>query len=284
MYVILFAWLLTITKIYMLLFLLPALAAHAWILKTNGKRPALKYGIVFTLYIVAALIQPKVDIPFKLMDKQRQTIYMASGGTHLGIVEENKFIYISPKIKHRIDTIPGKPGYCKIAEGVPYVSWYYDNFTDSTYVQHSTDTATYWIYYDLKEAGSHIDIPLLYPSYSSIVKNAPNAFFTTAFRPHFGDAKNPLMLMSAIENLLIGAFILVCIFFAARRVPHYHLVFFCLSVAVGLFVLIGLTTPVLGSVVRYKVPAMPLLLIAFLLILDKEKLLRKFPVLRKILG
>jgi hypothetical protein len=51
-----------------------------------------------------------------------------------------------------------------------------------------------------------------------------------------------------------------------------------------LFVLIGLTTPILGAMVRYKIPGLPFLLIVFLLMLDKEKLLNKFPGLKKIIG
>ncbi|MFI5164231.1 MAG: hypothetical protein ACHQHP_03175 [Bacteroidia bacterium] len=281
--VFLFAGLLCITKIYILMILVPVFIAHLWIVKTGMRKPEIKYLIVFTVFISIGFLQKKYDLPFMLMDKQRQSIYMASGGSYLGIVDKDKFIYIKPEIKNRIIPLPEKPGYCKIAPGVPYVSWYFNEYNDSTYVRHSADTTTYWVYYDLAEAGSKIDIPLLYPSWMSILKNSPFAFVNTAFRPFIFEAKNPLMILSAIENLFIVAFILICIFFFSKKIQNRHLICFCASFVILLFILIGLTTPILGAVVRYKIPALPFLLIAFLFILDKEKLLRRFPWLKKII-
>jgi len=280
----LFAGLLSITKAYILLMLVPALIAHSWILKTGNRKPALKYLAVFSIFVSITLLQQKIDIPFKLMDRQRQGIYMSSGGSFLGIQEKNKFVYISPAISDRIVLLEGKQGYCKIKEGVPYVSWYFEEYNDSNYVQHSTDTATYWIYFNLEKSGSKIEVPLLYPSYTSILKNAPVSFANVAFRPVIFEAKNPMMLMSAVENCLFALFIILCLSFPARKIPNTHVIYFCFSFVVLLFLLIGLTTPVLGAVVRYKIPALPFFLMPFLLILDKEKLLKKLPFLNKIIA
>ena len=61
------------------------------------------------------------------------------------------------------------------------------------------------------------------------------------------------------------------------------MILFCLSIVLLLFTLIGLITPIMGAIVRYKVPGLPFLLIFLLLLLDKEKLAGKFPFFRKIL-
>jgi hypothetical protein len=280
----LFSGLLCITKAYLLIMMIPAFIAHAWIVKTGNKKPAPKYLIVFSIFACLVFLQKKIDLPFMLMDKQRQSIYMSSGGSYIGIPETHKFIYISPKIPNRLVPLPDKPGYCKIATGVPYVSWYFEEYTDSVHVERSTDTATYWIYYDLKESGSRIELPLLYPSYTSILKNAPQSFINTAFRPYIFEAKNPMMFLSAIENLFVLFFILLCISFPSKKIPNTHWIYFCTSIVVMLFVLIGLTTPILGAVVRYKIPALPFFLILFLLILDKDKILKKLPFLKKFIA
>ena len=279
-----FAGLLCITKAYIFLFFLPIFIAHAWIVKTENRKPAIKYLAVFTIFASLVMLQQKIDIPFMLMDKQRQSIYMSAGGSHLGIPEENKFIYISPEFPNRIIPLKDKPGYCKIVPGVPYVSWYFEDYTDSIYVLHSTDTTTYWVYFDLEQSGSRIDIPFLYPSYTSMIKNAPAAFVNTAFRPHIFEAKNSMMLMSAVENLFLILLMVLCLCFPSKKIRNAHILYLCISFAVLLFVLIGLTTPILGAVVRYKIPALPFFLIIFLIILDKEKLLNKFPLLKKILA
>jgi hypothetical protein len=259
--------------------LIPALLAHLWIAKTSFRYPEVKYVVVYGICIAGALIFIP-DIPFRLMDKQRQNIYMGSGGTLIGKPEEEKFIYIRPEIQNRIIRLPDKPGYCKIVPGTPYVSWYFDNFTDSTYISHSTDTSVYWIYYDLKKTGSYINTPLLYPTWASVLKNSPVAFLTTTFRPHILEAKKPVMLFSAIENVFIFLFILACIFFFRKNMENRSMIYFCLAVVIPLFLLIGLTTPVLGAVVRYKIPALPFLLIAFLFLFDKEKFLKSMPYMK----
>jgi hypothetical protein len=282
--ILVFAGLLCITKAYIFLIFIPILIAHAWIVKTDNRKPALKYLLVFALFSSITLLQKKIDIPFMLMDKQRQSIFMSSGGSYLGIPEKDKFIYIPPEFKNRIIRLKDKPGYCKIVPGVSYVSWYFEEYNDSAYVQHSTDTTTYWVYFDLDQSGSKIEIPFLYPSYSSILKNAPIAFIDTAFRPHIFEARNPMILMSAVENLFILLFMFLCLCFPTKKIQNIHILYLCISFAVLLFVLIGLTTPILGATVRYKIPALPFFLIIFLMILDKEKLLNKFPFLKKFIA
>jgi len=282
--VLLFLFLLSITKLYIFLIIVPALIAHAWISKTNNSFPEIKYMTVLVLYFSAGLLMPKYDFPFMLMEKQRQAVYMAQGGSYLTNHEIQKFIYIDPEIENRIIRLKDKPGFCKIVPGVPYISWNLETFLDSTYIEHSTDTNTFWIFYDQAAAGSNIKIPMLNGTFLSILTNSPVAFANTFFRPYIFEAKNPLMLLSALENCLIIITALVCMFFCYRNIPNRHLLYFCLTIAVLLFVLIGLSTPVLGSAVRYKIPVLPFLLMAFLLILDKEKLIRKLPFLKKFIG
>lgn len=280
-WILFFCYFLLITKTYLLAILLPSLLTYWWVAKTSFRLPEIKYTTVYGICAVGIFVFAS-DMPFRLMDKQRQNIYMGSGGALIGKPEQEKFIYISDQVKNRIIRLPEKPGYCKIVPGVPYVSWYFDNYTDSVYVRSSNDTSVYWIYYDLEKSGSYINIPLLHPTWTSILKNSPNAFFTTLFRPHIFEAKKVMTFVSAIENTLIVLFILTCILFFRKEIKNKELIYFCLVIAIPLFVLIGLTTPILGAVVRYKIFALPFLLIAFLFILDKEKLLNTIPFLRKI--
>jgi uncharacterized protein with HEPN domain len=47
--------------------------------------------------------------------------------------------------------------------------------------------------------------------------------------------------------------------------------------------IIGETTPIIGAIARYKVPALPFLMISFLFMLDKNKLLKRIPIFEKLL-
>jgi len=275
---------LSITKLYIVLIILPAMMAHLWISKSKNKYSELKYLVVLISYFTAGLLIPNYDFPFMLMEKQRQAVNMAQGGSYLANHQINRFVYIDPKTENRITPIADKPGYCKINSGVSYVSWDLQTFLDSTYIEHSSDTNTYWVFYDQAAAGSYIKIPMLNGSFLSIVNNAPAAFSNIFFRPFLYEAKKPFMILAALENSFLVFFALICIFFCYRNIPNRHLLYFCLTITIMLFVLVGVTTPILGAAVRYKIPALPFLAIGLLLILDKQKLLNKFPFLKKIIA
>lgn len=140
-------------------------------------------------------------------------------------------------------------------------------------------------YQQIPAAGSRIAIPDLQPTLGSFLKNAPAALYTVFFRPFPWEIHSFMMAMAAAENLLILGIILICLLYCQPfKQIRWEYVLFCLSFVINQFLIIGETTPVLGAIARYKVPALPFLLIAFLLLLDKKKLLEKWPVLGKIPG
>jgi hypothetical protein len=124
-------------------------------------------------------------------------------------------------------------------------------------------------------AGSIIKINTLEPTLSSFMHNAPQAIVNTMFRPYLWESKSPLMLMAGLENLIIIIFIIMCIIFMKPlKEVRWEFVLFCLSFVLFQFLIIGETTPVIGAIARYKVSALPFLLIGFLFILDKGKMQR----------
>lgn len=123
-------------------------------------------------------------------------------------------------------------------------------------------------------AGSQIDIPVLSPSFISFVKNTPNAIVNSFFRPHVFEIKSFMYIVPAIENLIIILLFVMLIFFYKKNDPEKLLwLWFSISFVLILFVLCGLTTPVLGALVRYKVPALPFLFIIFITFIDFNKII-----------
>lgn len=135
---------------------------------------------------------------------------------------------------------------------------------------------------DQVKAGSAIDLPIIKDGYT-IIKYTPNALLNTFVRPFIWESNSPLLLLNAIENVVILLFILGCIVFAKKKFDNSHIILFCIFLVVGLYVVIGLTTPVFGAIARYKVPGLPFLLIAFLALLDAEKLKTRLPFLKHLL-
>ncbi|OFX32323.1 MAG: hypothetical protein A2X08_03830 [Bacteroidetes bacterium GWA2_32_17] len=126
----------------------------------------------------------------------------------------------------------------------------------------------------INSVGSQIDIPALKPSLLSFVKNTPNALVNSFFRPHIFEIKSFMYIVPAIENLLIIIMFLLMIFFYKKiSTDNFLWIWFCISFVLILFVLCGLTTPVLGALVRYKVPAIPFLFIIFITFIDLKKII-----------
>ncbi|PKP08717.1 MAG: hypothetical protein CVU09_14255 [Bacteroidetes bacterium HGW-Bacteroidetes-4] len=111
----------------------------------------------------------------------------------------------------------------------------------------------------LEQAGSKIEMAPLQPTFKNLIKEAPKAFVTTLLRPTIFEIHSPMVAMAAIENL----FILVLLLLTMLHFTKLHLnnpwLWFCVSFVIILFTLIGLTTPILGALVRYKAPALPFL-------------------------
>lgn len=123
------------------------------------------------------------------------------------------------------------------------------------------------------EAGSYISSPVLEPTTWSLIKNAPWAFANTLFRPFLLDVYSPLVLFAAAENLIIIVMIILSIaFFNKKLISNYSLLYFSIFFVIIMFVLCGLVTPVMGALVRYKIPALPFLFVIFLFVTDFEKI------------
>ncbi len=120
-------------------------------------------------------------------------------------------------------------------------------------------------------AGSIISIPILEPTILSILKNAPQAFITCFTRPFLTDGGSFLIKISALENILILVMgIIALIKIKIVTLKDKILPMLCLFYAATFFTLIGLVTPVMGAIVRYKAQALPFLVILFLIVLNVQ--------------
>lgn len=104
----------------------------------------------------------------------------------------------------------------------------------------------------------------------SFLQHFSFGFFNAITRPLPWDMYSIVILPNVLENILIILFILFCIWFG-RRENFHRIGYFFIIYAVGLLTIIGMVTPIMGSLVRYKTPAIPFLLMFFLLFARKEK-------------
>jgi len=119
-----------------------------------------------------------------------------------------------------------------------------------------------------ENVGSRVDIPILEPNFISFFNAIPSALNNTFIRPSFFDVHSVIVLPAVIENIMFMLIFILSIFFfdKAKFQKNISIILFSLSFVITLSIVIGLTTPVLGAVVRYKVPYLPFLAFVFILV------------------
>jgi hypothetical protein len=115
------------------------------------------------------------------------------------------------------------------------------------------------------KAGSRVSLPEI-NGVTSLPFVAGKALVNVFFRPFIWEAKNPMMFITAIEKILLSLiFMLGIIKFHPRHVSNKCVFFTLLFTSFCSIVLGGMITPVLGNLVRYTAPILPLLLFALTL-------------------
>lgn len=135
------------------------------------------------------------------------------------------------------------------------------------------------------DSGSFVMPTLLLPDVRLFATQAPYALYIALLGPLFHGGGSALGLVAGAENAGLILFLFMCVAFREpwRNVDH-ALFFSILSYVFVLALVIGYTTPVMGAVVRYRTPLLPFLLIAGLLLLDRDRLLNKWPSIRPLLS
>ncbi|MFK8037693.1 MAG: hypothetical protein AB8B74_05345 [Crocinitomicaceae bacterium] len=115
---------------------------------------------------------------------------------------------------------------------------------------------------------------------TGIAKKIPSALFTTFFKPFLWEAKNPVILMSAIESFflfIIFLFVSLKTRFQYRKYLHPKFLR-SLIVFVLLFgFIVGFTSYNYGALSRYKIPVMPIFVfILIFMIKSKSREKSKF--------
>lgn len=123
------------------------------------------------------------------------------------------------------------------------------------------------------QAGSSFTLGVEYDgTLGSLAKSAPEAINATLFRPYIWESKKISTLLSSIESLCLMLFTLYVLYKVrpdrfVKLIFFRPLIFFCLAYSIIFSLFIGITTLNFGTLVRYKIPAIPFYVIAMMLIL-----------------
>ena len=137
--------------------------------------------------------------------------------------------------------------------------------------QDFTNLATY------NRAGSYFELPTINNHFFNFITSLPLGFINGLFRPFPFDINKLIHFLPFIENILIYGALTYALYIKAKSQIQLHknavvLIFSAISFIILLYTLIGLTTPVIGAMVRYKIPAtLFLIFIIYILFTHNEK-------------
>jgi hypothetical protein len=106
---------------------------------------------------------------------------------------------------------------------------------------------------------------------SDLVKLAPIAIGTTFFRPFLWESRNPIMILSAVEGLILLLFTLNLflskrgLFMFFKQLFTNSLIFYCFAFSIVFAIFVGISTFNFGSLARYKMPCIPFYFMSILI-------------------
>lgn len=129
---------------------------------------------------------------------------------------------------------------------------------------------------ELFDTGSAYKIIPIEPSITSLIKAIPMGAINGFFRPFPNNINNLLQLFLLIENMLLYLMVLYLLFkilFLKIKINQdvKNILWNSLFFIIMLFILTGVSTPVIGALVRYKVPGLLFLIIVINLMYDQFK-------------
>lgn len=260
-------------KSYALVAMLPGIVALRLVRHFPKVHPApLFLGIYLVtggLGIFLGKTLPEQDVLQRFAQKQHDFNMLAMGGTYVRQLElPNDTLYI-PAHHHQDLFFSENRRAILVMNPVNARKW------DEAYAEDAAESAIevgsrYDVLLDYGRTGSAINIPKLDGTVLSTLKAMPMALVNALLRPFPQDVTSPLMLIAIGENLLLLILLMMALTRMNTPILSEPLFWLCISFAFVILILTGLVTPVVGAIVRYKVPALPFLFCALLALRRSE--------------
>lgn len=255
-------------KSYLMLPVLIATIVFLGVRNRTSKLVSVKYvGILVICFLVINLCMQliiKKDAVQLLADRQKNFIDVSNGGLFLW--KDNKFIRTPYDYSLVIIDSSQTKVMARIKAGVNYTYCELSHENDTLYCKGNTDTSTaYRLMYVIPKANTTFKPLISVTGWGSFLKAIPYSIYVSTLKPFFFDARSAIDIVSSFENLLI---ILSLIWFFYNGAKHglkdpYYVYF--LSMAFMVLIIIGVTSPNLGAMQRYRSLIVPFILLTALL-------------------
>jgi len=253
-------FILLFNKPYVGIVLIPSMLFLFVAKKINWKPVLIPIWIVVIIIgsIVLSYLPEKINLVDKLSFRQRDMINLGKGG--LFFVTDSSFCAFDYSYFNHFDTLATNkikvvketPGDYKLFGPNPFHPF---NISPSEKL--------YERYLVQEPSQTYIDITPINNSGIQLVKNISESIVNTTVRPFPGEVNNFYGYFIFVVNCSLLIFI-ACSIYLRKKLSNIekNWFFLLMSSALILILIIGWTSPVIGAIIRYKVPAEILILVA----------------------
>jgi len=228
--------------------------------------------LTFSLITIGVIIFPtKRDYVVKYLSRKHFDFdHIGKGGVFTNY-NDSSLLYFKMDTYEYID-VDMKDSTLKVNETcsaeVVSKSHSFENFTIEI-PNHSIFDVTY----NVGGALSYIKTEPINNSFDQLLKNIPDSLINSLFRPFPNDPGSGLKHIALLELWLVYLFLITAIIFKRKNntIP-FKIIIYCLFFTISLSVVIGLTTPVLGAIFRYRFLSYLGIVLISALIIDPTKI------------
>ncbi len=125
-------------------------------------------------------------------------------------------------------------------------------------------------FFQLIRSETVLPVTPLTPTFLGVIRNVPEALNHALLHPTLTESVSPMQVPFLVENMVVMAALLLLLFF--YRPGQFAVSLSLLLSALYMFVIVGIQVTNLGALVRYKMPALLLLMMAIVLSYNSEKI------------
>jgi hypothetical protein len=262
-------------KPYVLLVLIPILLYHLVIARFFHSMKALIFSTIgcISLAILSLFMVGKLDDGIHIISRQQQDFMnVRDGGLYLAKDSAYQYyVYFGNRSQFRVEG-----NIAELLEPTGVLVVHKSDYEDR-YASKLEEIGTkFTIEVQMSQAGSGIEVTRINESGWTMLRMIPEVLVNVLFRPWPWDKGSWLIIPAFIENVILILLLIVSfIFHRTLSVNEKRIIWSLCLFAVALMLIVGWTTPVLGAIVRYKMPATLALLIIVIIQIDYKRIRRK---------
>ncbi len=187
-----------------------------------------------------------------ISQKQFDFINLAEGGVWLEVEGSAVRINDSDTIHLQIHEADDKNSYALITNEVAGEKRVHQQTAE--HIKIAPSDREYYVLHRLPKSGSYIALQPIDGKFSNLISSIPSALFNTFLRPTPNDPPKSIVKWYFVVETY---FFLLLLLFALTKIKnskHINLIIFLGISSILVALIIGWTTPVLGAIVRYKIP------------------------------